>query len=278
MGMAMELITGFVTAPGATITAVTLAAGNTLAIRNAPFGSNIWLLNMWSDHQAVGIVQLRSPRLHDNVQGIRVRSIASQTSPYLPAVFRQPLMAQDQLSLGVSGSAVGGDIETAVLMVYYEDLPGAAGRFISADELNSRTVDIVTVETAHTNGAVGGYSGEVTLNSSFDLLKANTDYALIGYDVDVERAAVGIRGSDTGNMRVGGPGDELGKDYTRSWFLDLAFRWQKAMIPVFNSANRAAILCDVADDENALAGRVIWIFAELGQGGGGYQSGVIGGR
>lgn len=265
MGMAMELITGFVTAPGATITAVTLAAGNTLSIRNAPFGSNIWLLNLWSDHQAVGIVQLRSPRLHDNVQGIRVRSVISQVQPYLPAVFRQPLSPQDQLSLGISGSAVGGDIETAVLMVYYEDLPGAQGRFISADELNSRTVDIVTVETVHTNGATGGYSGEVALNSSFDLLKANTDYALIGYDVDVERAAVGIRGSDTGNMRVGGPGDELGKDYTRSWFLDLAFRWQKAMIPVFNSANRAAILCDVADDENALAGRVIWIFAELGQ-------------
>ena len=40
MGMAMELITGFVTAPGAAITAVTLAAGNTLSIRNAPFGSN----------------------------------------------------------------------------------------------------------------------------------------------------------------------------------------------------------------------------------------------
>lgn len=268
MGMAMELVTGFTTAAGATLTAVTLASGNTLAIRNAPFGANIWLLNMWSDHQAAGIIQLRSPRLHDNVQGIRVRANISSTQPYLPAVFRQPLAPQDQLSLSSSGSATAGDIETSVLLVYYEDLPGAQGRFVGPDELQSRTVDIVTVETAHTNGTTGGYSGEVALNSSFDLLKANTDYALIGYTVDIERAAVGIRGADTGNMRVGGPGDELGKDYTRSWFLDLAMRWQKAMIPVFNSANRAAILCDVADDENATAGRAIWIFAELGQGGG----------
>lgn len=272
MGMALELVTGFVTAAGATLTAATMAAGNTLAIRNAPFGSPIWLLNMWSDHQAAGIVQLRSPRLHDNVQGIRVRANISTVQPYLPAAFRQPLAPQDQLSLSIAGSVTAGDIETAVLLVYYEDLPGAAGRFIGQDELLSRSVDIVTVETAHTNLTTGGYSGEVALNSSFDLLKANTDYALMGYTCDIERAAVGIRGADTGNMRVGGPGDELGKDYTRSWFLDLAFRYGKAMIPVFNSANRAAILCDVADDENALAGRVIWIFAELGQGGSSFGS------
>src|SRR5437016_7931108 len=104
MGLAMEVVTGFVVAPGATLTAVTLAAGNSLTIRNAPFGAGIWLTNLWSDHQAAGIIQLRSPRLHDNVQGIRARTVISETKPLLPAFFKQPLVPQDNLSLLVSGS------------------------------------------------------------------------------------------------------------------------------------------------------------------------------
>jgi hypothetical protein len=263
MGLAMELITGFVTAPGATLTAVTLASGNSLGVRNAPFDQRVWLLNGWSDHQAAGIVRLRSPKLHDNVQGIRWRSVISEVQPILPYRMHQLLIPQDQLILEVSGSAVAGDIETACLLVYYENLPGTDARFTNPDDVDARTASIVTVETSHTAGAAGGYSGQVALNSSFDLLKANEDYALLGYQVNAECAAVRIQGADTGNLGVGGPGSDTDKHLTRHWFEILSRDYGMNMIPVFNSANKAGILCDVATDENAGTFVVSWIFAEL---------------
>jgi hypothetical protein len=264
MGYAMELVAGFTTAPGATITAVTLAAGNSLTVRNARLDSRAWLLSLWTDHQVAGIVHLRSAKLHDNVQGIRARTMISEVQPVLPRRFRQPLVPQDTLILAQSGSAVAGDIESACFLAFYEDLPGTDGQFIDAGTLAEKTIEIVTVETSHTTAATGGYSGEVALNSSFDLLKANEYYALIGYDVSAECAAVRIRGADTGNLGVGGPGSDTDRHLTRDWFRGLAADFDMPLIPVFNSANKGGILCDAVQDENAAAVVVNWIFARLG--------------
>lgn len=261
--MAMEVVTGFVTAPGATLTAVTLASGNSLVVRNARLDSKVWLLNLWSDHQAAGIVQLRSPKLHDNVRGIRTRSVISEVQPYLPYRFRQNLVPQDQLILEVSGSAVAGDIETAAFLVFYEDLPGTEGRFLSPDDVYNRMVNLVTVEVSNAVGAAGGYSGEVALNSGSDLLKANVDYALLGYQVSAEGAVVRLRGPDTGNLGVGGPATETDKHLTRHWFEYLSQSYGIPMCPVINAANKGGTLCDAAQDENATAIVTSWIFAEL---------------
>lgn len=59
MGKALELISGRATAPGATFTALTMAAGNSNQIRNAPFSSKIQLLSMWSFNNAAGIARIR---------------------------------------------------------------------------------------------------------------------------------------------------------------------------------------------------------------------------
>ena len=72
MPRGLELVTGRVTAPGATTTALTANSGNSFAIRSALPNTPIWLLQAWGDFQAVGFVQIRSPRLHDNVRGIRL--------------------------------------------------------------------------------------------------------------------------------------------------------------------------------------------------------------
>lgn len=264
MGLAMEVLAGFATAPSVTFTGLTMGAGNSLTIRNARPDSKILLLQAWADFQgASGLLQIRSPRLHDNVKGLRFGGVTSEVKPLLPDRIRQPLMPQDTLIAEVQGSAVGGDIETACMLVYYEDLPGADGRFISESELIDRMVNVACIENTLALGTVGGYSGEEAINAEQDLLKANTDYALIGYLTTVECALLRWRGADTGNMGVGGPGDELGRDYTRSWFLDLARKYQMPMIPVFNSANRAGILLDGVQDENGADPLVTSIFAEL---------------
>ncbi len=263
MGKAMEVITGFVTAPGATLTAFTLAAGNSLTIRSAKEGSMVHLLNAWVDAQATGVLRVFSPRIHDAQNAIRLQTVVSEVQPLLPMYFKQPLFPTDVLTAQLSGSAVAGDIETAALLVYYSDLPGADARFIDTAELNKRGVHIIAVENSLALGTAGGYSGEEAISAEFDIFKANTDYALVGYQVSVECAVVGWRGTDTGNLRVGGPGSETDKSITGSWFIRLSDFSGLPLIPVFNSNNRGSILLDGVQDENGTDTTVSSIFVQL---------------
>jgi len=263
MGKALELLTGYVVAPGATFTPLTMAAGNSLTIRNAPVDTKILLLQAWADNQAAGTLRIRSPRLHDNVQGIRLDVTAGDPVPLLAHGMPQLLIPQDELTVELTGSAVAGDIETACLLVYYDELPGIAARFIDVPTLKRRMRHVFTVENTISLGTAGGYSGEEAINSEFDEFKANTDYALLGYVVDTECACVRWRGSDTGNLGLGGPGNEVLRDLTAKWFVWLTQEYGIPLIPVFNSANKAAILIDGAQDENGADTTVTSIMAEL---------------
>lgn len=263
MGKALEVVTGFVTAPGTTLTAWTLAAGNTLTVRNAALTTEILLLQMWADNQGAGTLRVRSPKLHDNVQGIRMDITVSDVSPLLPMGTKQKLFPQDQLVAEQSGSATAGDIETGALLLYYADLPGSDARFIDADELARRAVQFVTVENTLALGTAGGYSGEEAINAEFDVLKANTDYAIIGYLANTECAVIRYRGIDTGNLGVGGPGNETLRHVTAEWFKRLSMATGLTCIPVFNSANKAGLLIDGAQDENGADPTVTTILAEL---------------
>lgn len=262
-GPALQVITGFVTAPGATLTQWTMAAGDSLQIANCDFSKVVRLLNMWSDQQTAGFLGVRSPKLHDAVRGIRVKNTASTVTPLLPLGTAQKLFPQDVLTAEQSGSATAGDIETGALLVYYEDLPGVAARFITYDDLMKRGVNTKSVQNTITTGAAGGYSGSAAINAVEDLLKANTDYALCGYETDVEIAVIGWKGPDTGNVRVGGPGNPSLKHLTGTWFVRLAREFGLPLIPVINSANKGATFIDGAQDENSGAPIVNSHFVEL---------------
>lgn len=260
---ACELLTGFVTAPGATITALTMASGNTLQVRSGGQGGNARILQAWTDVQTAGVFRVRSPRLHDNVQGIRYATVASDTAELLPPGGGQLLYEQDTLTAELSGSAVVGDIETACLLVYYENLPGATARLETHDAILPRIVNYVTIENTLALGIAGGYSGEEALNAEFSLLKADTDYALLGYVVSAECAAVRYRGVDTGNLGIGGPGNVKRRDATSEWFIRLGRQSGLPTIPILNSQNVGGTLIDGAQDENGTDVTVNTILAEL---------------
>ena len=260
---ALEILTGFVTAPGATITTLGMAAGNSATVRNTELDSKILLLQAWTDNQVAGILRIRSPRLHDNVQNIRLGAAASEVYPLLPYYSSQTLIAQDTLALELSGSAVAGQIETACFLIYYANLPGINARFISPEDLTSRIVNLVSVENTLSLGIAGGYSGEEAINAEFDLLKANTDYALLGYLCSAECACIRWRGIDTGNLGIGGPGNEANKIVTQDFFVDLSYATGLPLIPIFNSANKAGILIDGAQDQTGTDVTIQSVFAEL---------------
>lgn len=263
MGKALELLSGRATAPGATFTALTMAAGNSAQIRNAPFDSKILLTSMWAFNNAAGIFRVRSPKLHDNVQGIRQRITATDPGQVWVPGNRQRLVAQDTLILEITGSAVGGQIEQGQLLIYYDNLPGNDARLIDPDELMRRSVNVLTNEVAITPGVAGGYSGQVAINSTFDLLKANTDYAILGYSVDAACAAVRVVGPDIANLGVGGPGMVTARWVTERWFYHLSQQNQMPLIPVINSANKGGTLVDIVQNQAGAAVNVSLFLNEL---------------
>lgn len=267
LGIGMEVLSGSVTAPGATFTAWTVAAGNSLQVRSAPFTKQVWLIGAWAWNQVAGVLRVRSPRLHDFVQGIRMRVSVNDTEPLYPSNvaygFRQFLVPQDTLTVEQTGSAVGGQIETGSLLLYYEDLPGVAGRFIDNSLLEKAGVNIIGQELSITTGTAGGYSGQVAVNVTNDNFKANTDYALLGGMVDARAATIRIQGVDTGNLGVAFPAEPTQRHVTSNWFQRLSESVRRPCIPVFNSANKSAILVDAVAQQVAVTTVVTLFLVEL---------------
>lgn len=263
MGKILEVQAGFATAPSTNQTNITLGAGSALQLRAAKSGSMIKMIGAWSDQQTAGYFRIRSSRMHDAAQGFRCYSVASDIENLIPYGAIQRMYPGDVLIIDISGSATAGDIETVAWLVYYEDVEGSDAKLISYDEMQKRGVNVVNVENTLALGTLGGWSGEEAINSEYDLLKAGTDYALVGYTVNTECALVSWRGVDTANVRVGGPGNETEKEQTANWFALLARRHNLPLIPVFNASNKGGILVDGVQDENGADPLVNSIFVEL---------------
>lgn len=262
-GMGLEMISGKATAPGSTLTALTMASGDSLAVRNTPIGADIRLINAWAFNTGAGVLRIRSPRLHDNVQGIRLRVAALDPTNLLPKGAWQALIPQDTLIAELSGSATAGKIEQAQLLIWYRDLPGIAARLANWQDVMAAAVNELTNEVAITAGSAGGYSGAAALNATFDLLKANTDYAVIGATADAACAAMTMKGPDTGNLHVGVPGPTTGRWITVDWFKSLSERLGLPCIPIINSANKAGTTIEVVQNDGGAAVNVTWYLLEL---------------
>lgn len=247
MGRALEYIAGFATNPGATLTTLTMSQGQSAVIRGTDTTKGTWLLSTNAFNATAGEFRITSPRLHDQAQGIRQRITAAFSGPLAPGynngAFAQRLYAQDNVTLQLSGG--GGELDTAALLIGYDDLAGIAGRFIDYPTLRKSGVALLTAEVTVTAVATGNFGGQVAINSSFDTLIANTDYAIIGGMVDTRGCAVGITAVDFGNLRLGFPAEPSLRDVTSNWFQGLASAFNAPYIPVFNSANKSTTLIDV---------------------------------
>jgi len=267
LGAAIEVISGAATAPGAVLTAWTVAAGNSLAIRSAPIDSQIFLIQKWAFNQVAGVLRVRSPRLHDNVQGIRSRINAANVEPLLinsgDGGVLQKLTTQDILTVEQSGSGVAGQIEGGSLLVYYNNIPQISARLIDQNALIKSGVNIIGQEVSITTGITVGYSGQVAINVTNDNFKANTDYALVGGMVDTRVECVRIQGIDSGNLGLGFPGEPTQRHVTSNFFARLSFSTGLPCIPVFNSANKTAILIDAFGNQAAITTVVTLYMVEL---------------
>lgn len=263
-GPALDTITVQGTAIGATLAAGTVAAGDSLQVKSLNGASKAWLLQIWQDNQVAGIGRVRTPKFHDNIDGIRYRVQIGVLEPQLPRACPQQLFSQDQLIAELAGSAVGGDIESMILQVYYEDISGANANLRTWDQIKGRIKNMLTVRLAMTIGSTVGYNGARAINADTDLLKAYTEYALLGITTDIDTAAITMRGPDTANLRVAVPGEAALTHLTNSWFKNLSVDTGFPLIPVINSANKGGTQFETVGDENGGTANITIHLAELG--------------
>src|SRR5688500_7919028 len=117
-GPALELIAAQGTAIGATLAALTPVAGDTLSVRNTGGAAAAKILQAWADVQVAGTGRLRSPKFHDNVQGIRFATKIGDLRPVFPWGLGQAVYPNDVIVVELAGSAVAGDVETIMQLIH----------------------------------------------------------------------------------------------------------------------------------------------------------------
>jgi|SRR5579859_454111 len=258
---AVQLVTGFFTAAGAGTGAVTANGGDTFAIQNFASSDVASIDEIWANGATTDFVRVRSPRMHDANQGIRLRVGGIVGVPLLPYDVVNELYPADILTVEID--ATGAGTGAISLLNYYNNLPGVAARLATWDEIGPRVDQISGVDVAlGAIGAIGAYSAGNAINSLFDNFQAGTDYALLGYVTSASRCSIAIAGQDTGNLKVGGPGIADART-TADWFVRLAKREQRPYIPIIAANNKGSTNVYQADNAASAGINVTLILAQL---------------
>ena len=262
--MGRALVTNVATAsdPGATITATAAGAGSSLTISNFASTDSANLVHLSRTGATAGIIRLRSPKLVDNVQGIRYATVGAGNDNLLSLEALQALYAQDTLTLEVTGGAA--EYDGGVFTVEYTNLPGGSPTLKMPGDISGITKFVDGIQVNATASATPGAWADTLVNNLYDVFIGNTDYAVLGYVCDAPVSAIALYGTDTSSLRIGGPGLTTPLR-TRSYFADLSLKLGRPCIPVFNSANKGNTHVSVADVAASTAVNVTLVCAVLGQ-------------
>jgi hypothetical protein len=238
-----------------------LAVGSdTLTVRSLGGNQKAELVGFGRKGATAGSCRIRSPFLHDPTNGIRSRVLAADPSTVFDYALTQPLRGQDPLTFESTGGAAA-EQESGWMLIYYDTLAGAPTKFVHAAEIDSRSIEFVTNEVAVTGGAAATW-GSSLLSAGTGELKADQEYAVVGYNLDVACTAIGIAGPDTGNFRTGGPG-LTDRQQTRQYFYRLSQWTNYPACPVINAQNATGTSIFVVDSAGATAVNVDLVLARL---------------
>lgn len=261
MGLALVSEVGHAAAPGAAFVALTVNTGDTFTVPNFNGNSPAYLVSAFSFSVGAGVYRIRSPRLHDQVQGIRMQRLAAFSAPLTPPGPLQPLYPSDVLTEEVTGDAANNVI--AGHLNFFQDLPGVNARLYNWSDIRSIIRNVITLEVDPTSGATNGdYGAGRAINADFDVLKAGIDYALLGFTSEQSQVVVGITGPDLGNQRIALPVGTTVPNSAR-YFIELAEKTGLPMIPVINANNKGVTQISVAQNAAAGAVNIGLVLAEL---------------
>lgn len=255
MGLAIDTPAFIATNPGASA-AATFATGDSGTIRNFSNTDRAILVELFRQGATEGLVSVRSPLLHDAVRGIQYTPSETPSNLLIPRRLNQPLRPQDTLSAFLGGG--GAEVDMGGMQVFYSNLPGVNARLHMWADLAPLIVYIKALEVDFNTAATAGQWQDTVIITTENLLHANTDYAVLGYIVDVACCLFGVKGVDTGNLRICGPGS-LRSEVTSDYFAKLSDDTGMPIIPVINSANQGAIFasCAAIATGTAIKGQLI---------------------
>jgi hypothetical protein len=274
MGLALETILGYNGNLTGTTTFDNLTAGAnaTFTVRSFVDGSNAYLEDVYaSDDDSIFQLSIRSPRMHDQVKGLLLAGTNLSTSneqvftpqSLLPGRHVQRLYSTDVLTVQANGTAA--DVFNAAFNVRYDNLGGIAARLVTYEQIQPLIVNTLGILTSPVPSATAGAWGAgYVFNSGDNRLKADTDYAVLGYTCTRTVTAVSIVGTDTGNLYIGGPGG-YSSDITADYFTSRAALYGRPSIPVLNSNNAGSTTVQIADILTSGTPNVTWILALLSQ-------------
>jgi hypothetical protein len=257
---AIDTVVGTATNPSTTFTAVAFNTGDSGVVRNFAQTDTAVLERVTRVGTTSGSVRIISPLLHDNVRGLTFTSPETPLVYALPQARGQQLRAQDTITVQVTGGTAETDL--VALSIYYSNLPGATARLHSWADIQPLIAYIKPLEVDVTNSATKGAWTDTVITTTENLLKANTDYAVLGYLTDTVQAMVGVKGSETGNLRVCGPGTTSSDD-TSNFFVEWSNREGTPHIPVINAANAGSTYVSTCDTAASSTPKVQLILAQL---------------
>lgn len=263
MGVVIDTVGGYAVNPGSTAyAAATAANGDAFQVRVFDTQQRATLHALIRGGATKGSVRITSPNFHDAVRGITFSTDVDPTNYEMPQETGQPLVPGDSLAV----SLLGGTAETDVLAyrVYYENLPGAQARLASWADISSLIANIKPVEIDVTTNATAGQWEDTLIDSTEALLKASYDYAVLGYTTDTAVSVIGIKGAETSNYRVCGPGTD-NTIITANYFVEESMKHGKPYIPIVSGVNQGAIYCSVLHHAASVTGKVQLILAQLSQ-------------
>jgi len=254
---------------GDTLTALT---GDSLSVANFDSGG-ARVLEAWAvdDTSAAefSFVWTRPEASHDQSRGIR-QSVPgvqgpgagkTQAFPLLTGAATVKLFKSDTVTINVTSTTA--DNVMAAWVTEYDDLPGASAVFTNPSQLDALRKSTVGIRVSASGSATRcTYGTTRAFNADDARLHANTWYALLGANSQVIVNTCALIGPDWGGQVIGFPLGYL-QVASSSWFLDQSIKWNKPLIPCFNSNNAGNILVKIADTASAPAAQVDFLLYEL---------------
>lgn len=263
MGKALQLVSGYVTAPSTTYTAVTPSPNDLLAVNDYANGSQAWLVNAWLDCPTGGSLRMRSPNFHDDVNGIELVIPTAAPIALMNGYSVQRLQSNDTLTVEIKNTSSNAPA-AGTMLHYYENLPGADAQLFPWEAIRGNIAELMTCRVSVNNsGTAGTYGGAAAMTALQNLFKANGYYALLGWTANKSLTSVGVTGTDTSNRRVGGPGTTPDVFDTREWFIEQSRQTGFPCIPVYKTQNLQSTVVDCIDIEGSGATIIEFLFARL---------------
>lgn len=238
MGLAIDTAVYAVTNPGATPANdnTTAATGDSKTVRNFASAAKAYLEFISRQGTTAGFVRVMSPRMHDVAKGLTFFPGETPAVKLFPYETEQPLYSGDSLQITVSGGTAEAD--AAALSIYYADLPGSDAKLKQLSDIVPNIVNLKSAEVDVTQSGTAFVWVDTAINATENLLKADTWYAVLGFDTDTAALCIGVKGPETANLRIAGPGPTATYD-TNDYYIRQSQASNKPFIPVFNANNRS---------------------------------------